>query len=198
MDITLYEMGTSRSLRCRWTLKEIGLEYKSIDDRSLLRSIELKKIHPLGKMPAALIDGKPLFESSAICDYIADKVKEVNLIAKNGTWSRALHNQWVLFNYTELEAWLWSTAVNSFVLPEDERIPDCIPQNAMMFKKGASCIDQYLANHDYFVENRFTVTDIIIGYTLNWARRMELVKDYKSINLYLERLYLREHCELPR
>jgi hypothetical protein len=60
MDITLYEMGTSRSLRCRWTLKEIGLEYKSIDDRSSLRSNELKKIHPLGKMPAALIDGMPL------------------------------------------------------------------------------------------------------------------------------------------
>ena len=81
MDITLYEMGTSRSLRCRWTLKEAGLEYKSIDDRSLIRSDELKKIHPLGKMPAALIDGMPLFESSAICVYIADQSKEVNLIA---------------------------------------------------------------------------------------------------------------------
>ena len=53
MDITLYEMGTSRSLRCRWTLKEAGLEYKSIDDRSLLRNNELKMIHPLGKKQAA-------------------------------------------------------------------------------------------------------------------------------------------------
>ena len=198
MDITLYEMGTSRSLRCRWTLKEIGLEYKSIEDRSLLRSNELKKIHPLGKMPAAFIDGMRLFESSAICNYIADQTKEVNLIAKTGTWSRALHDQWVLFNFTELEAWLWSTAVNTFVLPEDERIPDCIPQNTKMFKKGAIALDQYLANQDYFVENRFTVADIIIGYTLNWARRMELVKDFKSINFYLERLLSRENCELPQ
>ena len=197
MDITLYEMGTSRSLRCRWTLKEIGLEYKSIEDRSLLRSNELKKIHPLGKIPAAFVDGMPLFESSAICNYIADQTTKVNLIAKSGTWSRALHDQWVLFNFTELEAWLWNTAVNTFVLPEDERIPNSIPQNTKMFKKGAIAIDQYLANQDYFVENRFTVADIIIGYTLNWARRMELVKDFKSINLYLERLFSREHCELP-
>ena len=64
-----------------------------------------------------------------------------------------LHDQWVLFNYTELEAWLWSTAVNTFVLPEDERIPDYIPQNAKMFKKGAVAIDKYLANQDYFIEN---------------------------------------------
>ena len=149
-------------------------------------------------MPAAIIDGTPLFESSAICNYIADQKKEVNLIEQTGTWSRALHDQWVLFNYTELEAWLWSTAVNTFVLPKDERIPDCFPQNAKMFKNGAIAIDQYLANQDYFIENRFTVADIIIGYTLNWARRMELVKDFKSINRYLERLLLREHCELPK
>ena len=57
--------------------------------------------------------------------------------------------------------------MNTFVLPEDERIPDCIPQNAIIFKKGAVDIDQYLANQDYFIENRFTVVDIIIGYTLN-------------------------------
>ena len=190
-------MGTSRSLRCRWTMKELGLEYKSIEDRSLLRSDELKKIHPLGKMPAAVIDGMPLFESSAISTYIADQTQDVDLIAKPGTWSRALHDQWVLFNLTELEAWLWSTAVNTFVLPEDERIPDCIPQNAKMFNKGASVLNQYLGNQDYFVEDRFTVTDIIIGYTLNWARRRDLVKDFQYINLYLERLISREHCELP-
>ncbi len=197
MNITLYEMGSSRSLRCRWTLKEAGIQYNSINDRSLLRSDELKKIHPLGKMPAALIDGRPLFESSAICDYIADQAKEINLIAKSGTWSRALHDQWVMFNYTELEAWLWSSAVNSFVLPEHERVPECIPQNAKMFKKAAYSIEKHLADYDYFIENRFTVTDIIIGYTLNWARRIKLVKDFKKINQYLERLYQREHCELP-
>ena len=87
--------------------------------------------------------------------------------------------------------------MNTFVLPEDERIPACIPQNEKMFKRGVSVLDLYLADHEYFVEDRFTVTDIIIGYTLNWARKRELVKDFNSINLYLERLFSREHCDLP-
>ena len=198
MNITLYELGTSRSLRCRWTLMELGLEYTSIEDRLLLRSDELKKIHPLGKMPAAIINGMALFESSAICNYVADQTKDIDLIAKPGTWSRAQHDQWTYFNLTELEAWIWSTAVNTFVLPEDERIHACIPQNEKMFKKGANVLDRYLADHEYFVEDRFTVTDIIIGYTLNWARRQGLVKDFPSINLFLERLFLREHCVLPQ
>ena len=85
-------------------------------------------------MPAAVFDGMPLFESSAICTYMADQTKDVDLIAKPGTWSRALHDQCVLFNLTELEAWLWSTAVNTFVLPEDERIQDCKPLHSCFFR----------------------------------------------------------------
>ena len=198
MDIKLYEYGSSRSLRCQWLLKELNLPYESVEDRSLFRSDELKKIHPLGKMPAAMIDGKPLFESSAICTFIAEQTKHVDLIAKQGAWSRAQHDQWVCFNLSELEAWLWSSAVNTFILPESERLAECIPQNEKMFKKGALVIDEYLSDHTYFIENRFTVTDIIIGYTLNWARRKRLTEDFLSISAYLERLFAREHCVLPR
>ena len=135
MDIKLYEYGSSRSLRCQWLLKELNLPYESVEDRSLFRSDELKKIHPLGKMPAAVIDGKPLFESSAICTFIAEQTKHIDLIAKQGTWSRAQHDQWVCFNLSELEAWLWGSTVNTFILPESERPAECIPQNEKMFKK---------------------------------------------------------------
>ena len=135
---------------------------------------------------------------SAICTFIAEQTKHVDLIAKQGTWSRAQHDQWVCFNLSELEAWLWSSAVNTFILPESERLAECIPQNEKMFKKGALVIDEYLSDHTYFIENRFTVTDIIIGYTLNWARRKRLTEDFLSISAYLERLFAREHCVLPQ
>ena len=92
----------------------------------------------------------------------------------------------------------WSSAVNTFILPESERLAECIPQNEKMFKKGALVIDEYLSDHNYFIENRFTVTDIIIGYTLNWARRKRLTEDFLSISAYLERLFARERCVLPQ
>lgn len=65
-DIKLYELGPTRSARCRWTLLEAGLEYESVgNDPGIIGSEELKRVHPLGKLPAAIIDGKPLFESAA-------------------------------------------------------------------------------------------------------------------------------------
>src|SRR6266498_1388970 len=113
-SIKLFELGPTRSARCRWTLLEAGLEYESIGNRpDIIGSEELRKVHPLGKLPAAIIDGRPLFESAAISTAIADLVPEKDLVAKPGTWSRALHDQWVCFALTEMEPWVSSTELNS-------------------------------------------------------------------------------------
>ena len=87
--------------------------------------------------------------------------------------------------------------MNTFVLPEEERIPECIPQNQKMFKKGALVLDLFLAENSYLVEDRFTVTDIIVGYSLNWARMQSLTESFPSIDSYLKRLFKMENCVLP-
>ena len=197
--ITLFELAPTRSARCRWTLREAALEYESIDrGPALIGSEELRQVHPLGKLPAAVIDGEPLFESVAICNAIADLVPEQNLIAKPGTWARTLHDQWSCYVLAEMEAWLWSSEVNTFVLPEEERLVDVIPQNAEMFKRSAGGMDAALADADYLVENRFTVTDIIAAYTVNWGRGQGLLDDFSNLQAYLERLFAREHCTLKQ
>ncbi|MDJ0704012.1 MAG: glutathione S-transferase N-terminal domain-containing protein [Leptolyngbyaceae cyanobacterium MO_188.B28] len=105
-SIKLFELGPTRSARVRWTLLEAGLEYESIGNRvEVIGSEELQRIHPLGKLPAAIIDGQPLFESAAIATAIADLAPEKDLVAKPGTWARNLHYQWVCFVLTEMEAY---------------------------------------------------------------------------------------------
>ncbi|MEM7016990.1 MAG: glutathione S-transferase family protein [Pseudomonadota bacterium] len=200
-DIKLFELGPTRSARCRWTLLEAGLEYESIGNApEIIGSDELKKIHPLGKLPAALIDGKPLFESAAISTAIADLVPEKNLVAKPGTWSRALHDQWVCFALAEMEAWVWSSELNmlDFVIPKHQHVPAIIEQNSMLFKRSAATLDTFLGEADYLVENRFTVTDIIVGYTLNFAEEQKLLDDFQNLQAYQSRLFEREHCTLVR
>ncbi len=196
MDIILYELGTARSARCRWTLAEAGVDYTSKEDRALLRSDELRQFHPLGKMPAAIIDGKPLFESAAICTYVADHAPDADLIAAPGSWGRALHDQWTAFILTEVEAWLWNSAVNSFVLPPEERIDAGLEQDKTMARRGLEALNASLDGNDYLVEDRFTVTDIIVAWTVNWARRQELLGGLDPLKAYLARLLDRPHCPL--
>ena len=200
-SIKLFELGPTRSARCRWTLLEAGLEYESIGNRSdIIGSEELRKVHPLGKLPAAIIDGRPLFESAAISTAIADLVPEKDLVAKPGTWSRALHDQWVCFALTEMEPWVSSTELNSldFVLPKDQHVPAIIQQNSMMFRRSAAALEEVLGTTAYLVEGRFTVTDIIVGYTINFGHEQGLVSEFPNLMAYLKRLYQRQHCTLVR
>jgi glutathione S-transferase len=198
MRITLYEYGPTRSQRVRWALLEAGLEYESVEDRGLFHSEEVRKIHPMGKLPAALFDSKPLFESAAICTYVADLVPDKGLIAASGTWERALHDQWVAFGLTEMEAFLWHSARNQFVLPEEERLTAVFKQNTEAFSAAAAAMDQALADFDYLVANRFSVTDIIVGYTVNWARQAQLLEPFPNLEAYLARLFERPLCTLTK
>ena len=196
LDITLYEYGPSRSKQARWALLECGLEFKAVSGIEILHSEELKKVNPMGKVPAVVINGEPLFEAAAICTYLADLVPEKGLIARSGTRERALHLQWVSFALTEMEAYLWSNARNTFVLPEEERIKALFEQNAKAFHHAAKVLDNVLAESDYLVGNRFSITDLLVGFTLNWGKIAGLLKDFPNLQTYLERLKERPHCTL--
>lgn len=198
MDIKLYEYGPTRSARCRWTLLELEARFEGIEARSMFGTDELRQLHPLGKLPVAMIDGKVLFESGAICTYLADAHPDKGLIAAPGTWERALHDQWMCFTLAELEAWLWHSAKHSFVYSEDIRIAEVIPLNTDEFKKGAAVINDVVAGSDYLVDARFSVTDIIAAYALNWGRRAGMTGGLDALNAYLDRLYERPHCTLTR
>jgi glutathione S-transferase len=196
LDITLYEYGPSRSKQARWALLECGLKFKAIGGLEILHSEELKKVNPMGKVPAVVIDGEPLFEAAAICTYLADLVPEKELIAPSGTRERALHMQWVSFALTEMEAYLWSNARNTFVLPKEQRITALFDQNNAAFVHAAGVLDKVLEKNDYLVGDRFSVTDILVGFTLNWGNGAGLLDDTPNLQKYLGRLKERPHCTL--
>jgi glutathione S-transferase len=140
------------------------------------------------------------FESTAIATAIADLVPEKRLVARPGTWSRALHEQWVLFALTEMEAWAWCAELNSsdFVLPKEQQIPAILPQSEAMYARGAAALDAALAHTPFLVEGRFTVTDIIVGYTVSFGEELGWIDELPNLLGYLDRLLEREHCTLVR
>lgn len=198
-DIKLFELGPTRSSRVRWALLEAGLAYESLGNSiDVFQSEELRKVHPLGKLPAAIIDGRPLFESGAIVTAIADLVPEKKLVAEPGSWSRHLHNQWMCFALSEMEAFVQSSEINTidFILPKDQRVPQIVEQNSMLYRKGAAVLENVLGQAQYLVDDRFSVTDIFVSYTVHWGFSDGLLDGYPNLRAYLDRLQTREHCTL--
>lgn len=201
-NVTLYEYEPTRSLKCRWTLLEAGLDYTSLgNEPEVFGTDDLRMIQPLGKLPAATIDGKPLFESTAIVAAIADLVPEKNLIAKPGSWERHLHDQWAFFVTTELEMWAWAGMLNThdFLMPKDRQVPQAIDQMHGLFKRGAGALEAAFDKTDYILGNRFSVTDIVVSYAVNLGSGIGFLGDeFPKLHAYLERMYQREHCTLAR
>ena len=99
-----------------------------------------------------------------------------------------------------METWLWSSELNTvdFLMPQDLRVRDIVEQNNMLFKRSAAVLDEALATANYLVEDRFTVTDIIVGYTVNWGDTDGLLGEFANLQAYLDRLFEREHCTFRR
>ena len=137
---------------------------------------------------------------TAIVAAIADPTPEKELITRPGTWARTLHEQWVFFALTEMESWLTFAEYNTldFVLPVEQHVPAILPQTRMFFKRSAAALDTVLADTPFLVEGRFTVTDIIVGYTVNWGAEQGWIDDCPNLIAYLKRLYGRELCPYRR
>jgi glutathione S-transferase len=57
-----------------------------------------------------------------------------------------------------------------------------------------SVLDEHLREQTWLVAERFSVTDIIVGYALNWARLAGLTGQLPNVDAYCERLLSMPHC----
>jgi glutathione S-transferase len=198
MTLTVYEVSPTRSDRVIWALRELGVAYESRSDRSLFGSDELKAVHPQGKLPAIMDDDRPLFESAAICTWLADSHADKGLGFASGTWERALHDQWTAFILSELEAHLWIRARNTFIYEEKDRLEAVFVQADMEAGKALAVLETHLSDKDYMIDGRFSVTDIITGFATIWAQSTGLTGTFPKVEAYNARLMSRPHCPLTK
>lgn len=184
--ITLYSYPNTRSLRVAWTLEELGLEYacQHVDLREgINQSDEHLARHPDGKLPA-LSDGElTLFESVAICRYLAERYGEGRLLPSDPLL-RARVDQWLLFVISELEQPLWTQAKHKFALPQERRVPAILPTAAWEFQRALAALQRVFDGQGWLLGDEFTLADILLGHTLNWAHAFkqplpELLEAYR-------------------
>src|SRR5215471_3646783 len=105
----LYEFPPTRSIRVRWTLQELGVDFEPVTVDLIAgdhRRPEFLALNPAGKLPV-LVDGDLIVtESIAIAVYLGDKYPEKGFMPADPA-ARAEVMRWLLFTATELEQPLW-------------------------------------------------------------------------------------------
>jgi glutathione S-transferase len=189
----LYEFGPTRSIRARWILQELGVDFDAVSVDLTRRehcSSDFLELNPAGKVPV-LVDGDLILnESVAIVLYLAEKYPDRGFIPADPQL-RADLNRWILFAVTELEQPWWRIARHTHLYPEQDRIPAEVALARRDFLPMAAVLERHIRGRDYVVGDRVTAADFVVAYTLDVADEMQLLGECPALRSYVEHMYAR-------
>lgn len=167
----------SRTMRVLWMLEELGLPYEHVS--AAPRSPEALAANPSGKVPVLLVEGKALTDSSAILAFLADRHGALTFAP--GTLERARQDGLMHKVLDEIDAVLWTAARHSFVLPEDQRMPDIKGPLRWEFARSCAALADDLGAGPYLMGETFTFADIVFAHCLGWAMNAHFPVDQQAL-----------------
>jgi glutathione S-transferase len=195
-DLTLWGVGTSRTMRPHWMLLELGLEYEfhPIGSRTgETKTDEFMRLNPRHKIPVLRHGSLVLTESAAIIQYLNETFASPDSIyAPGDAGSRAALNEWCYFIATELDAGSLYVMRRHIGL---EHIygaaPKAVESARNYFIENVEAMAPRIAKAGrYLMGERFSVADILMMTCLDWAV-LERIPLSEPIHEYRSRVALR-------
>ncbi|WGW04990.1 glutathione S-transferase family protein [Tropicibacter oceani] len=186
MGYTLYGPLRSRAFRVLWMLEELGVDYGHVPAGP--QSEEVLRVSPIGKVPVLLDGDHVIPDSTAILTYLADKHGQFTAAA--GTPERARQDALTFRILDDLESLLWTAAKHSFVLPEEERVPEVKPACRAEYARN---LDRLMSEIEgpYLMGETISVPDFILCHCGGWAQNAGFPKGPESFKAYVARLRAR-------
>ena len=186
----LYYVPKTRASRPRWLLEELGKPFELTRlTPPDTKTPEHTARHPLQHVPVLETPEGPVYESAAICLYLADLYPDRRLIPPPGTRARGLVYQWSFFAMTELEPIVMklsaSRRAGEHESPEGRRLIDSERERLLPAMKSI----ENAVTHGHLVGD-FSVADVVLGSVLLWAKGYKVVPD--ALEPYLGRLTSRD------
>jgi len=191
--ITLHHLNNSRSQRILWLFEELSLDYEIVkhqrDSVTRLAPDALKAIHPLGKSPVIVDQGRTIFESGAIIDYVIDQYGAGRLRPAAGTSDHIDYQQWL--HFAEGSAMLpllmamYVSRLGAAGAPLHPRIGSQIADH-LSFMEG------HLEGRDFIIGSDLTGADINNVFVLEAAASGGRLADYPTLTAYLARMQGRD------
>jgi glutathione S-transferase len=159
MTLIVHHLNNSRSQRILWLLEELGVEYEiqhhQRDAVTNLAPPSLAALHPLGKSPLISDNGRLVFESGAITEYLCERHDGANLVPERGTGDHVRYIEWLHFAegsaMTPILLRLYTSRLGDAAAPLKPRI------------------DQQLESHFQFMEDSITPSGFFVGDALSGA-----------------------------
>jgi glutathione S-transferase len=180
--IKLYHAPFSRSDRIHWLLEELGLPYELVNVEFARSAKPFSQATPSGKLPV-IEDGELVVsESGAIVEYLIERYGNGRLQPPVGSPLRPAYLQWIHFAEATAMPPLAELIRQMFFYPDDQRVPAVMEDARMRAAAVCEVVERALAGKEYLV-GEFSGADIMMGYTLAWAKYFKILPDPARPNL---------------
>lgn len=190
-SLKLYSAPHTRANRPHWALEELGVPYELVNldlSQAQHKTPEYLKVHPLGVVPALSDGDLTMFESVAICMYLADKYADKKLAPPLDSPLRGRYYQWMLFFAATLEPVVGTLFLHTVRLPPEQRIPAVAEAARAQLAPLLKIIEATLSQHDYLLGSEFCMADVIMGTGLMWAKSLGWLNEHPVLLAYVARL----------
>lgn len=190
--IRLHHVSGSRSMRVLWLIEELGLDCElqswSLTDGGLRRP-EFVAISPAGRVPALEIDGRAIFESGAIIQYLTER--QGQLAPKPGDAERADFLEWIGFAETQANIIQALNIHHIFLRPASARSIPLMKLDTKRLAVTAGALERHLADHDTLLASGFSAADCMLGFNFRALFRFLPEADYPGLAAYRDRMMAR-------
>ncbi len=191
--IRLHHCHQTRSMRTLWLLNEIGVDFEVREhpfDRSL-RSPEYLAINPVGRVPALEIDGRVLWESGAIAEYLCERFPDPGLGRAPGDVERADWLIWIHFAETLTQHGAALTQQHVVIYEDSMRSPTLMKIEPRRLEKCYAALERRLAGREHLLDGGFSAADIAVGQALYMTRRFARLEPFERVATWYGRITAR-------
>lgn len=188
--------GAIRDIRPAWLLNELELPFERISldpTKGENKTPEYLSLNPTGKVPT-LVDGEfSIFESAAICEYLAEKHNR--FMPKPGTPEYYQCKQWNYWVATNIEPLCSRIFGADFFMEQGQTTSEIRKAALETLPRFLTPLNLMLAQQPYFMGTEFMLPDIFLTCALHTLRHTSVMSEYSNVKRHYQLCLSRPACQ---
>lgn len=192
MSLIVHHLNNSRSQRILWLLEELNVPYQirhhQRDAVTNLAPPELLAVHPLGKSPVIEDDGKTIYESAAIVEYICERHGGAHLVPARGTDD---HIRYLEFLHFAEGSAMTPILLNLYTGRLGEAAAPLRPRIDQQLQCHFQYMEDQILPSGWYVGDALTGADIMLSFPAEAAVKMGYAADQPKLTAYVAAIHAR-------